>query len=320
MRTFLAAVAFAFIVAVRASHGSGAPAPPSALEPTAAPIPISPPPIERPTRWSRDVHAGIGFVGGWPGEEASVEAYTIGYSGEVEPFHIDPAKVHVDRAGADGRTERRDVGRLGSIVYWASDYTTGAQQTLVVPRAILRLGMQRLVLRLEPGAVTRAGETQTLSADDEARSRRFVRVYVPQPDRDPAVLAELIGAQTTPRTTLTLYCPLPGDVVARFETKPHAPFRIAKITREAGHAALLRSDVGPGRSRNLSIYKAVDPIRITVDEAQRPALGTAWVMTRHFPAPSPGPRRAPGIDYDRCAPLEFYAADRADLARLVALP
>ncbi len=319
MRTLPVAVAFAFILAVRASLGSGAPAPPSALEPTAAPIPISPPPIERPTRWSRDVHAGIGFVGGWPGEEASVEAYSIGFSGEVEPFRVDTAKVHVDRAGADGRIEGRDVGRVGRIVYWSSDYTTRAQQAVIVPRAILRPGLQRLVLRLDPGAVTRDGATQTLSADDEAHGRRFVRVYVPQPDADSAVPADLIGAEVAPRAPLTLYCPLPAGVVARFEIKPHARFRIAKITRAAGHA-FLRADVDAGPSRNSSVYKAVDPIQITLDEAQRPALGHAWVMVRHFPAPDPPAPRATGIDYDRCAPLEFYAADRTDLARIVTFP
>jgi hypothetical protein len=318
MRTLLVAVVFAFILAVRASHVSGAPAVPNAIEPT--PPPVTPGPIERPARWSRDVHASIGLIGGLPGEETSVEAYSIGYSGEVEPFHVDAAKVHVDRAGLDGRIERRDVGRVGRIVYWSSDYTTRAQQALIVPRALLRLGMQRLVLRLDPGAVTRDGETQTLSADDEPRSRRFVRVYVPQPDAEPAALADLVGTEVAPRTTLTLRCPLPANFVAWFETKPNARFRIAQVTREIGHAAVLRPDSDAGRMGNSTVYKAIDPIQITVDQSQRPPLGAPFVTSRRFPAPAPPPRRATGIDYDRCAPLEFYAADRADLARTVALP
>ena len=211
-------------------------------------VPTSPPatprPMERPTHWSHDVHAYFGFVGGLPGEESSVEAYIVGYYGEVEPFEVDVAKVHVDRAGLDGLVERRDVGRIGQLQYWsqASDYTTHARLSVVVPRTTLRQGMQRLVLRLESGSVTRGGKAQVLAADDEPLSRRATRVYVPEPDAAAADTTGLSGVDVTSRGNLRLHCALPADFVAWFDAKPGAQFRIATVTREVGHAAVARAE------------------------------------------------------------------------------
>jgi hypothetical protein len=289
-----------------------------ALVPTLAPA--TPPAMQRPTHWSHDVHAYLAFVGGFPGEESSVEAYIVTYHGEVEPFEVDPAKVHVDRAAVDGHVERRDVGRIGGLRSWspASDYTTHAQLSVVVPRSMLRRGMQLLVLRLEPGTVTRGGAAQTFAAEDEPLGRRSRRVYVPEPDTGPAAVADLSGADVTTRETLRLHCDLPADFVAWFDAQPDARFRIATVTREIGHAAVLQLETDAGRTWN-STYKALDPLHVRIDRNHRPPVGQPTVVSRRFPPAGPPPRRT-GPDVDHCTPLEFFAADRADLGRMIALP
>ncbi len=248
------------------------PAAPGGVAPSSA----APGPFARPTAAPPDaVYMHLA-------SDSTVEGYTISFNSRTPGFIVDATKLHVDRTSLTGVVEAHDVATLASSPQTTLGPPGPAQVTVVhlrVPRTALRLGIQSLVLRSDPGAVLRGSAPVALAT---STGMSPVHVDVGDPSNDATLQRRFDGAKVYSYGPLALRCGIDAIPYVTVGTRPHATLRVVQVERTHGSALLY---AGYDTSDYAFAFKAIDPLRVVFDPNVRPKLGGMSFLTPAAPAP-----------------------------------
>lgn len=255
-----------------------------------------------------------------------------GYTAEFQNAlgqHIDTAAIHVDRANLDGTIERRDVATVAGPVTPSSFDPRDDLVPLDVPRAMLRSGMQQLIVRLDASAIA--------DSDGAPRATQIVgsvNVYLPAAPGPPPALKRLEHATVYPIDVVTLECEPrvaptpPGMRYGPPRLAAVRPLHVISVDRLIGTAAILRSGFGQSNPVFAAFeYKAIDPVRISFDPDRDSASGYIDAPPFQYVKPQVDPDRVQGtnaidairsqLNRDGCRSIALLASDAWDTSLLL---
>lgn len=277
---------------------------------TPPPLPPIAAPPARPARAPRDA-LSVSLSA-----EGTVDGYAVTFSSMVGDFVVDPRAVHIDLADLAGSVRTPDVAHTSTSTVQSGP--PGPTETVTVrlsiPSAALHVGMQQLVLRLDPAAVRRHGAPATLPA---FKAPPYVNVDVPERTSDADVARRLVGKDVAVYGPLELACGLRTlGTTAKVVLRPGSRLRVASVRRERGTAALLGLGSGAMALADTAFrYKAIDPLRVTFDTSVRPSIAGQALRAGTREQADAGRSEMMG---GGCQSLTLAAADAWDLDRLLA--
>jgi len=253
-----------------------------------------------------------------------------GYAAEFQQARsqsIDPRGIHVDRASLDGAIERRDVATVSGPVLPSSFNPQTQVAPLSVPRAMLRPGMQQLILRLDATAVSRADGTPLTT-----KILGSVNVHLPAAASPAPSTKRLENTTVFPIGVVTLGCdprmrPTPMNVsYGPPSLAAIRPLHVVAVDRRIGTAAIVRSRFGQSNPVfSAFAYKAIDPLRISFDPVLESKAGdidaTPFAIRNRLPNPAHGTNMIETIraqlNWDGCRSITLLASDPWDVSLLL---